>query len=153
MTMKPTRALKIFYCYAHKDKSLIDKLDDHLSGLKHQGYITSWHDHEISPGKEWEREIINQLKLAHIILLLVSPDFMASKYCYSIEMKKALAKHTVEDTHVVPILLRPVHWQKTPLGELQILPTQGKPITKWRNRDKAFLEVAQGIRKIIEAVS
>lgn len=153
MGIKPTRALKIFYCYAHRDKLLIDKLDNHLSGLKRQGYITSWHDHEISPGKEWEREIITQLKLAHIILLLVSPDFMASKYCYGIEMKYALERHKAGFARVIPILLRPVDWRDEPFCHLQMLPTNAKPVTSWRDRNDAFEDIAKGIRKVVEELA
>ena len=144
-----TEAIKIFYCYAHEDKAFRDDLEKHLSPLKRLGHIAEWYDREILPGGEWRHKIDAHLDTADVILLLMSPDFFYSDYCYSIEMKKALARHTAEDTYVVPILLRPVHWQKTPLGELQILPTQGKPITKWRNRDEAYFDIVKGVQKIV----
>jgi tetratricopeptide (TPR) repeat protein len=144
-----TEAIKIFYCYAHEDKAFRDDLEKHLSPLKRLGHIIEWYDKEILPGGEWKHEINVHLDTADVILLLMSPDFFYSDYCYSVEMKKALARHTAEDAYVVPILLRPVHWQKTPLGELQILPPQGKPITKWRNRDEAYFDIVKGIQKIV----
>ncbi len=85
--------VKIFFCYAHEDEELLNKLKTHLAPLQWQGLIETWHDRDISPGTEWEEEIKGQLNTAQIILLLVSPDFMASKYCYSIEMKRAVERH------------------------------------------------------------
>lgn len=146
---KMTEAIKIFYCYAHEDKVFRDDLEKHLSPLKRLGQIAEWHDREILPGGEWRHEIDTHLDMADVILLLVSPNFFYSDYCYSIEMKKAFSRHTAEDTSIIPILLRPVHWQETPLGELQILPTHGKPITKWRSRDEAYFDIVKGIQKIV----
>ncbi len=153
MGVKPTQALKIFYCYARKDKTLIDRLDNHLSILKHLGYITSWYDHEISPGKDWEREIITQLKAAHIILLLVSPDFMASKYCYGVEMKYALERHNAGSARVIPVLLKPVDLKNAPFSHLQMLPTNLRPVTSWRDRNEAFMAIAIGIHKVVEELA
>ncbi len=87
---------------------------------------------------------------ASVILLLISPDFMASDYCYSIKMQRALQRHATHKAHVIPIILRPVDWHGAPFGELQYLPLDGKPVTTWDNLDEAFLDVARGIRKAIE---
>src|SRR5205085_8494618 len=102
----------------------------------------------ISPGREWARDIDTHLNTADIILLLVSSDFMASNYCYGIEMKRAMERHTTGEARVIPIILRPVDWQNAPFGKLLALPKDGKPINTWTNLDKALLEVAQGIRKV-----
>jgi hypothetical protein len=107
--------LKLFYCYAREDRHLREELDLHITSLKRQYHIITWHDYEISPGMEWKREIDAQLNAAHIILLLISPHFMASDYCYSIEMKRALERHESSEAYVIPILLRPVY-----LGECTV---------------------------------
>lgn len=153
METKPKKALKIFYCYANEDKFLVDKLDKHLSNLKYQGYITSWYDREIIPNKEWERDTINQLKLAHIILLLISPDFMASKYLFGVEMKYALERHKAGSAHVIPILLRSVDWEKAPFCHLKVLPTNAKPVTRWSDQNEAFVDITKGIRKVVEELA
>ena len=144
-------SLEIFYSYAHKDVKLRDELDKHLRTLQRHGLITGWYDRNISAGTEWERDIDTHLNSAHVILLLISPDFMASEYCYSIEMKRALERHNAGEARVIPIILRPVHWQDTPFGKLQALPPDAKPITKWPNRDRdtAFSIVAEKIREVV----
>lgn len=144
--------VKIFFCYAHEDELLLNKLKSHLSPLQREGLIDVWHDRDISAGAEWEKEIDINLNTAQIILLLISPDFLASDYCYHVEMQRALEQHTIGNAHVIPIILRPVDWNKAPFAQLQPLPTDGKPVTSWTNPDDAFVNVARGIRYIVEAL-
>ncbi len=150
MTAEPTSPLNVFYSYAHKDEKLRDELGKHLYPLKRQGLIIDWYDRDISAGKEWEQEIDTHLNTSHIILLLISPDFIASDYCYGIEMKRALERHETGDARVIPILLQSVDWQGTPFRKLQMLPRNAKAVTRWPNRADAFTEVARGIRETIK---
>jgi len=139
--------VKIFFCYAREDETLLNKLKSHLKPLQREGLIEIWHDRDISAGKEWEREINEQLNAAQIILLLVSSDFLNSDYCYGIEMKRAIERHERQEVRVIPVILRHIYWQGM-LGKLQALPKDGIPITDpyWHDLDKAFLDVARGIR-------
>src|SRR6266700_7260665 len=142
--------VKIFFCYAHEDEQLLNKLKNHLFPLKRTGLIDIWHDRDISAGTDWEQQIKSHLNQAQIILLLVSPDFMAFDYCYSIEMQRALERHDLGEARVIPLILRHVYWQGV-LGKLQALPTDAKPVTgsSWRNRDEAFLNITIGILDVI----
>jgi WD40 repeat protein len=144
---------KIFCCYAHEDHPLLLKLRKHLAALEREGLITVWHDADISAGTKWEEEINKHLDTANIVLLLVSPDFIASEYCYSKEMKRAMERHKQGKTLVIPLILRPVAWLETPFGQLQALPVDAKPITEWPNHDRAFTSVIKGIRKVIAEVT
>src|SRR5690349_19543664 len=99
MTGKP---LELFYSYAHKDETLRDQLNTHLSILQREQYISVWHDREISAGSVWAEEIDTHLKSARIILLLVSSDFLASDYCYSIEVQEAMRRHEAGEVRVIP---------------------------------------------------
>src|SRR5579884_781560 len=150
--MLTKRSVNLFYSYAQKDSSLRDELEKHLGVLKRQGHIKGWHDRNINAGQEWTQEIDVHLNTAHIILLLISSDFIHSDYCYSTEMKQALERHHTGKVRVIPVLLRPVDWEEAPFSGLQILPDNGKPITSWANRDEAFLDVAKGIRKAVKDV-
>ena len=149
MAAEAREPIEIFYSYAHKDELLRNKLEIHLSTLKRQGLIAGWHDRDINAGTEWKLEIDEHLNTAHVILLLVSPDFLASDYCYDIEMTRAMQRHQAGEAQVIPIILRPTDWQTAPFSKLQALPTNARPVTEWPNRDKAFLDVASGIRKAL----
>src|SRR6266446_8132905 len=145
--------VKIFFCYAHEDEAFLNKLKTHLSLLQWQGLIDSWHDRDISAGTEWEAEIKEHLDTAQIILLLVSPDFMASRYCYSVEMQRAVERHEHKEARVIPVILRHIYWQGAPFGKLQTLPKDALPISTWQNPDEAFFNVAEGIRKVVEELT
>jgi TIR domain len=122
--------------------------------LERQGLVTSWHDRKIRPGDDWANEIDTHLESAQIILLLISADFLASDYCYGVEMRRALDQHFAGEACVIPIILRPVDWQHDLLlSGLQALPTNSKPVTSWSSSppyDAAFEDIAQGIRKVVE---
>ncbi len=153
LTAQPIESVKIFYSYAHEDEALRDELEKHLSNLERQGHIVLWHDRKIDAGKEWAHEIAANIQEAQIILLLISPDFMASQFCNESEVPLAMERHETEGVRVIPVILRPVDWQDTLFHKLQALPTNSKPITKWPDRDEAFLDVAKGIRKVVEELA
>src|SRR5260370_3968733 len=71
---------------------------------------------------------------------------MNSDYCYGVEMAQALKRQKIGDACVIPIILRPVAWEETPIGKLQVLPTNAKAITPWSNRDEAFVDVAKRVQ-------
>lgn len=149
METKITSALKVFYCYAHEDESFRDELDKHLEALKREDQIITWHDREIQPGIKYADEIDRHLRTSDILLLLVSPDFMHSDYCYGIEMRQAMQMHRDGVARIIPIILRPADWGTTDIILFQSLPKDGKAITKWRNRDDAYLDIVNGIRKVV----
>lgn len=107
MTAEP---VEIFYSYAREDEALRDKLNEHPTLLKRQGIIKAWYDREIMAGGLWANEITTHLRSAQIILLLVSPSFIASEYCYGVEMTTALKRWEAGEAQVFPILLRPCDW-------------------------------------------
>lgn len=141
---------KLFLSYSHKDSEFRAELDIHLTALKRQGVIDVWHDRKISAGKDFEKEINRNLEEADIILLLVSPYFIASEYCYEIELKRAMEKHERGDARVIPVILEPCDWQKLNFGKLVATPTDGKPISKFPNKHDGFLEVTKAIRNAVE---
>ena len=144
----PVANIRVFYSYAHADESYRSKLEKHLKLLQRQGVIDAWHDRKIGAGEEWEAVLQGHLENAQIILLLISPDFMASDYCYDIEMKRALERHRQGEARVVPVALRPVDNYAAPFMHLQGLPPGFRPISEWDNEDRAFAEIALGIRRL-----
>jgi|SRR5579884_1775606 len=142
--------IDVFISYSHKDKKLREKLDAHLSNLRNQGLINAWHDGDITPGTEWEKQIIEHLTTAQIILLLISADFLASTFITSTELKQAVARHDAHQACVIPIILRSADWAGAPFAKLQVLPTNARPVTKWARQDDAFTDIAKGIKRAID---
>jgi hypothetical protein len=115
------------------------ELEDHLSLLRREGLISDWYDGKIGAGGELDSAIGENLAQSDIVLLLISSSFLSSDYCWGVEMDQALQRHRTGLAIVIPVIVRPVEdrWQDTAFGPLKALPTDGKPVTKWPNRDSA----------------
>ena len=139
---------KLFFSYSHKDESLRDELQIHLTSLQRQGILDTWHDRRIDAGEDFSKSISKNLDSADIILLLISPYFISSKYCFEVEMEHALKKHKQKEAVVIPVILHPCDWHNLPFGHLMATPTDGKPISKFPNIHDAFLEVTLAVKKV-----
>lgn len=142
---------KVFFSYSHADEALRDRLEKHLSVLKRNGAIETWHDRRIIPGTGIDPEIDTNLNDADIVLLLVSSDFLASDYCYTREMQRAMERHQAKNARVIPVILRPCDWKSAPFGGCLALPKDGRPVVDWPNEDAAFLSVVDGVRAALPA--
>lgn len=143
---KKAERLRVFVSYSHVDKELKDRLIRHLRPLEHENLVEVWVDHQIQAGDDWDKETSKKLAHADIVLTLVSIDFINSKYCYDIELEKALEREADNEAKVIPVILRSCLWTKSPLGRLKALPTDGKAVTTWQDIDEALTVVASGVR-------
>ncbi len=147
-------AVEIFIAYSHNDLRHKDELKKFLRPLLNNGSARIWDDYDIEAGQNWEAEIKKRLYGADIILLLVSPDSLASEYFYGNEVEISLQRHDKEEARVIPIILRPCAWKLTPrLGTLEALPEKGKPVTKYELQDEAFTDIAHRLDEIIQEIS
>jgi hypothetical protein len=142
--------LSLFCSYAHDDAGYLSDLQDHLAPMRRERLIEIWSDLEIVPGTEWDATIAAQLERASIVVLLITPRFIQSDYAWGREMHRALERHEAGEARVVPVIVRPVDWQHSPLAKLQAVPKNAKPITTWRPQDLGWLDVATGIRRTVE---
>jgi hypothetical protein len=143
--------LKVFCCYAQEDKGLMGRFHAHLRRVLELEHVSIEYPHDILPGATWEHERDNRLHSAHIILLLISANFMGLHEHYEKEVLPALKRHNRGETRVIPIILRPVVWQEPLLGKLLPLPDGGKPVTDggWHTEDHAFVNIVTGVKRAI----
>ena len=139
--------LSAFISYAHEDEAFKDDLEEAMAGLKLDGSIVSWTDRRIVPGGNWAEDIHEALEEANLVLLLVSSRFLNSAYCTGVELKRALERHSEGSVVVIPVILSAADWTGL-LGHLQALPTDGKPISLAADRDEAYQQVVQGLRRV-----
>lgn len=144
--------VKVFYSYSHKDEILRNELETHLKILSRRGLISSWHDRQIDAGEDWKRKIDDNLDSAHIILLLVSSDFISSDYCWEKEMNRAIERHKKGEAVVIPVILRDTNWKGAPFAEFQALPKDAQAVTSWSNKDSAWRDVSEGIERVVENI-
>jgi hypothetical protein len=141
---------RIFYSYSHKDSELRARLGTYLAPLRHKGRISDWHDRQITPGANWQKEISDQLESANLIMFLISADFLNSEYCLGVEVATALRRVPDGTARVIPILLRECLWQESVFSEIQMIPRDAKPVMSSISTDEAFTGVAKEIRDIVE---
>jgi internalin A len=144
--------VRLFISYAHKDEEFRVQLDAHLKLFQRTRLIDKWDDRLINPGEEWKGSIDQNLEDADIILLLVSADFLNSDFCWNEEMKRALERHDAGEARVIPVIIRDTAWQQAKFAKLQALPKEGKAVTLWPDRDSAWRNVAEGIKKVAEEI-
>lgn len=147
---KPLPALRMFISYCHVDEHIKNELLKHLTPLKQLNLLETWHDRKIGPGDKWDEAIADALSTADIILLLISIDFINSKYCYEVEMQQALDRQASNEAVVIPVIARNCMWKSTPFAKLQALPADGRAIASWREIDEPLTLIAEGVRSVAE---
>jgi len=141
---------KLVFSYSHVDEDLRNELEKHLSPLKRRGLISTWHDRRLTGGAELHGSINRHFEDADVILLLISPDFINSDYCYDVEVKHALTRHEKGEARVIPVILRTCDWHDLPFGGLLATPSDGHPVTKFTHLDDGFYQVAQTVKAILD---
>jgi hypothetical protein len=140
----------IFISYSHADELLKEELLKHMAPLAHLNLVQTWHDRKMIAGDHIDAEISRELRNSNLILLLISADFLNSEYCYHVEMEEAVKRHNRGEVKIIPVILRHCYWKETPFGKLVAARKDAKPVSDYRSRDEAFLEVIMAIRKRIE---
>ncbi len=149
---KEPSPLDVFISYSADDEKFKHELETHLVMLKRKGTIRPWHSQQMEAGSEWEKEIGNLIDQSQIILLLISPSFLASDQLYDQEMQQAMKRHESGDARVVPIIIRSANIAETPFSKLLVLPRNRQPIDTWRNRDEIWARIAEEIRDVCNSL-
>jgi len=145
------RARTVFFSYSHKDAALADELRAHLMPLARMHVIRLAHERELAGGEDWGSAIDQHIRDADLIVVLLSADFLASDYSWGREMALALEAHNAGRSTLLPVIARACDLAATPFAQLQALPTNGRPVTSWTDRDLAWQAVVKGIRRAAEA--
>ena len=141
--------MKAFISYCHADAGMLGRLHVHLANLKREGLISDWTDEKILAGGNLDDNISESLSSSQLFISLVSPDYIASHYCYEKEFETAQKMQEQGDIIIVPIIVEPCDWKSTPFSKLKALPKDGKPVAEWTSPNSAFTDVAQELRKLL----
>lgn len=152
LTAPLNRPARICISYAPTDSKYRARLEHHLASLRRAGLVVLSHDRAIEPGQDVDKAVDLQLATADIVLLLVSPDFMASDACIDRQMETALERHRSGVARVIPVVVRPTEYSTMPFARLQALPIGAKPVSTWRKPDDAWLAVVKGIRGVVKTL-
>lgn len=140
---------KAFISYSHADEKALERLHKHLAMLRRDGTLDAWTDHAILAGGNLNQEIIKSLNASSVFIALVSPDYLASNYCYEKEFQHALKLADEGKMRIVPIILEPCDWLSSPFKDFMALPKDGQPISGWTNQNNAYLDVVTRLRQVL----
>lgn len=140
---------RLFVSYSHADGLLLGRFQKHLAQLQREGSIAGWYDRDIRAGDRLDDEIARELAQADIFVACVSPDYIASNYCYERELASALEREQRGDLAIVPVVLEPSDWLSTPLAKFKALPDDGKPVAGFTNPNVAFMQVVNELRRLV----
>lgn len=145
------KKITAFISYSHQDMKYKEKLLNHFSSINKAYDIDIWHDGCINAGGDINREVLKNLDSANLILLLLSPSYISSDFCYNIEMKRAFERYKNGECLIVPILLKHTALTKNmPFYSLKTLPTDRKPLTSFKPQDKGCVDVTGSLMDLIE---
>jgi hypothetical protein len=144
-------AIRIFVSYSHKDAGAKDKLLIHLAPLMNDS-VSAFYDGDMDAGDVLHPTIARELRHAHIFIALLSPDYLASHYCWNIEYRRAMNRRARGTLRVVGAIVRPCGWKRTVAAGFKQLPADGKPVTDWRSADHAYQDVVEGIASVIKTL-
>ena len=146
--------IRAFLSYAHEDFSWRDRVLQHLGWLVDRGRLDIFDDRRIEAGTSWDATIRDSLAAADIIVLLLTPSFLASRYCMAQELAPALARQGDGSAALFPIVCRPVVLEGTAIAAHQCLP-QGpdndlRPLSDWDDPAAALALVAARVSRVVE---
>ncbi|ANL35138.1 toll/interleukin-1 receptor domain-containing protein [Rhizobium phaseoli] len=141
-------AVTAFISYSHADSKHLDRLHKHMAQLLRDEVFETWSDHAIVAGSKLDNEVFAALRSSQVFIALISPDYLASNYCYDKEFEEAQKMEADGKLHIVPVIVEPCDWLNSPFSKLMALPKDGKPISEWTNENVAYLNIIQGLRAV-----
>jgi hypothetical protein len=110
--MALTTCLRLFISYSHQDQDFALAVEQRLAGLGQavdgQALVDVWLDrHDITAGHRWRGAIKEGLCRADVVILITSPDALASRYVVR-EVRTALQDRSKPDDCLLPLRYRAV---------------------------------------------
>lgn len=141
--------LKCFISYSHKDKKMCEEFRTHVDVLNRTYNITQWYDGMIPAGGEIDDEIVKNLNDSDIVFLLISTNYIRSNFCYEKELAIAISRHRNNECIVIPVILRQFLQGEYPFSKLKYVPTDGRPVAKFKSHNDGFVDAFIGIKNLV----
>ncbi len=144
--------ISVFCSYAHEDEPFREELQRRLAPLRSQKIIDDWYDNRIQAGMRWNAQIQSALEGARLVLFIVSPDLLASRYIREVELPRSLERERNGQCHIVPIVAREANWGDSPLAEFQALPQDALPIESAADVDLAYAGIVEALADVCKRI-
>jgi AraC-like DNA-binding protein len=147
-------APSIFISYSHKDEEWKDRLVTHLGVLANEGILNIWEDRQIEAGDDWKPEIEEAICNASVAILMISANFLTSKFILGEEVPKLLKRRSDEGVRVIPVIVKPCAWTQVKwLSPIQSRPKDGRPLSNGNDNqiDTDLAALAIEIAKLLKS--
>lgn len=155
--MSQTKRNRIFISYSHQDEAWLDEIKKYLYPLPQGEALEVWDDRRIKAGTEWREEIRKAIDEAQIALLLVSQDFLHSKFIMEKELPPILENARHNGLRVLWVAVRPSVVENTPIEAYQALNKKDKPLSSFQGnknrKEEELVRICNEIRKIARELS
>ncbi|HEX3128919.1 MAG TPA: TIR domain-containing protein [Thermoanaerobaculia bacterium] len=142
----------VFISYSHKDEGWKNKLE---TALKAVGiHLEIWSDRQIGAGDAWKAEIFAAIDRAVLAVLLISNDFLASRFIKEEEVPRLLKRLDEGTLRILPLFVRPSPFEEVEwLAAIQGRPTDAKPLSTLRKAqsEKHLSAFAKEVRSHLTA--
>jgi len=145
----------VFISYSHKDEEWKDKLVTHLGVLQEQGLLEIWEDRRIAGGDDWLPEIEKAINKSQIAVLMISANFLTSKFVLGKEVPEFLKKREKDNLRIMPLIVKPCAWETVNwLNPIQARPKDGRPLSGGNDFqiDKDLSDFAKEIYELLKRV-
>lgn len=149
--MTPPPRNQVFVSYSHKDKRFLEELRVHMKPLEQAGRMTVWSDQQINPGDKWFSEIKKALVASKVVVMLLTPNFLASDFIREHELGPVLEEAEAGGARILWIMVRACSYQETALRNFQAVLPLDKPLAEMKaERDRAWVQICKEIKKAAE---
>lgn len=137
-------ALSIFLSWSGtaEDRVWRNNITTCLKRLRNRYHLTWSDEHAVPAGLERENYRQSCLQRARLIILIISPDYLAKEECMRVA-REAFARQQQEPdrVRVVPIYAREVYLQGTIFEQRKLVPDN--PLKSWKDRDAGLKQVEE----------
>lgn len=144
--------IAVFCSYAREDETVRRELEGRLAPLRDERIVDDWYDSRIQPGARWNAAIQDALDRSRLMIFVVTPHLLASRYVAEVEIPKALERERSGLCRVVPLMIEQADWSDSPLAQFQALPGGGRWVSEYANPEPAYRAIAQGLREVCRRI-
>jgi predicted acylesterase/phospholipase RssA len=144
---------QVFISYSHKDAKWLRLFQEALHPYIRSRAVTLWDDTQIHKGARWEEEIKRAMAAAKVAVLLVTRNYLASKYVWEVELKEFLRASKDDGLKVLPVIVGASAYPDTELSAIQAVNSLDIPLKKLDEAalDEELVRICREIKEVLEA--
>lgn len=146
--------IPFFISYSRNDSLWMERVKTHLAPLENENLIDVWVDVDdlrAADSEEWDPVVLAALERARIVVVLLSPQFAASRYCHTKELPMILEKKARGDCKVYFLNVIP-HVIDSRISKYIVRPSDKLELSEAKSPDAELKKIAAEIKSDIDTL-